>query len=159
MNKKRGAMNVTSLGNEYTQEKNLQSHREKKHKRQTRRRLFAILFVGLLIIGGLGFKIMANQQALAKMKSEEVQVAKELKKANLDQRLLNNQIKQLKDDSYIEKLARAKYDLSKDNEIIFNLSGEATTKSLEESKKKIDADKKAETQESGKENEAPEPNS
>lgn len=102
---------------------------------------------------------MANQQALAKMKSEEVQVAKELKKANLDQRLLNNQIKQLKDDSYIEKLARAKYDLSKDNEIIFNLSGEATTKSLEESKKKIDADKKAETQESGKENEAPEPNS
>lgn len=132
---------------------------KKKHKRQTRRRLFAILFVGLLIIGGLGFKIMANQQALAKMKSEEVQVAKELKKANLDQRLLNNQIKQLKDDSYIEKLARAKYDLSKDNEIIFNLSGEATTKSLEESKKKIDADKKAETQESGKENEAPEPNS
>ena len=60
MNKKRGAMNVTSLGNEYTQEKNLQSHREKKHKRQTRRRLFAILFVGLLIIGRPGSSELAK---------------------------------------------------------------------------------------------------
>lgn len=153
MNKRRATTNVTSLKNDYTQEKNLQSHREKKHKRQTRRRLFAILFVGFLIIGGLGFKIMSNQQVIAKMKSEEVQVAKELKKADLDQRLLNNQIKQLKDDSYIEKLARAKYDLSKGDEIIFNLSGETTTKNLEEAKKKIEADKKEETQDSTDKNE------
>lgn len=142
MNKKRNN-NVTNFPNEYTQEKNLQSHREKKNKRHTRRRLSVLLIISALVIGGLLFKIAFNQKEIAKMKVDEVHAEQDLKKAQAEQRLLNNQIKQLKDESYLEKIARGQYDLSKDNEIIFNLAGDSSTKSLEEAKKELEKAEKS----------------
>ncbi|MGX7419978.1 FtsB family cell division protein [Carnobacterium gallinarum] len=157
MNKKRNNTNITNFPNDYTQEKNLQSHREKKSKRNARRRISVLFIVSVLLIGGLVFKIALNQKEIASMNVKEVHAEQDLKKTQADQRILNNQIKQLKDESYIEKLARGQYDLSKEGELIFNFADDSASKKLEEAKKKLDdtqntsSDKKDSSQESSSE--------
>lgn len=65
-----------------------------------------------------------------------------MKKVQAEQRLLNNQINQLKDDDFVTKLARSKYYLSKDGEIIFSLPEDNAAKILEETKKKSEETEK-----------------
>lgn len=142
--------NIENLKNEYTQEKNLQNHREKKQKRHMQRRILLISLIGGIIIVGLSITILVNRQEVAKMNREKVQAEKNLKKVQAEQRLLNNQINQLKDDDFVTKLARSKYYLSKDGEIIFSLPEDNAAKILEETKKKAEETEKNKSSEEKK---------
>lgn len=133
---KKESTKVARLQNDYTKAKTLQAHREQKNKRKLRIRTTIILIVGSFFIVFLSLKIWSNVQSISKMETEKQQAEVTLKNTKQEQEQLHTQIKRLEDESYVAKLARSQYYLSKDNEIIFSLPEDNATKVIEKIKEK-----------------------
>ena len=133
---KKESTKVARLQNDYTKAKTLQVHREQKNKRKLRIRTTIILIVGSFFIVFLSLKIWSNVQSISKMETEKQQAEVTLKNTKQEQEQLHTQIKRLEDESYVAKLARSQYYLSKDNEIIFSLPEDNATKVIEKIKEK-----------------------
>ncbi|OCA91596.1 FtsB family cell division protein [Pseudobacillus wudalianchiensis] len=104
-----------------------------RHKKKLYRRLIAFVVVALMISVGLMSTLYSRTAHL-----EEQKLAKEKAEASLaelkqQQKRYEEELKKLEDDEYIAELARKKYFLSDDGEIIFNLpeSEESNGKSKE----------------------------
>ncbi|MGJ3205514.1 septum formation initiator family protein [Geobacillus sp. FJAT-46040] len=113
--------NVTKLSSTYIAE-----HEEKKQKAARRRRVVAVR----LVVWSLLFAIFASalvytlhsQAKVIDAKTAEQQKLKEqLAELERKEKQLKEEMKKLHDDDYIAELARKKYYLSKDGEIIFVL--------------------------------------
>lgn len=133
---KKAPGNIADLTNEYTQTKKLQAHRLRKQKKQMKRRVAFILTIGFFVIAGLIANIWTSAQTISDMEEETVSAESELKKVEIQNNYLTNQIKQLEDEDYVAKLARSQYYLSKDNEIIFSLPEDNAAKIMEETREK-----------------------
>ncbi|HAA3042863.1 TPA_asm: septum formation initiator family protein [Listeria monocytogenes] len=99
-------------------------------KTRSRRRIalfrrLAFMAIIFAVVGGL-LTITYTKQVLTlkEKKEKQVQVDKKMVAMKDEQDSLNEQIKKLHNDDYIAKLARSEYYLSKDGEIIFNISEE-----------------------------------
>ena len=133
--------NITQIKNTYTQEQTLKKQISTNLQRKARRRLLAIMIVGLLMVVPLGINVVKN---LFEIRSLDGKIA-ETKEINVtlaeENQNLKVQVGLLQDDEYVAKLARSRYYLSKDGELIFSLPEDNRSKAAE---KKISEEKSAE---------------
>lgn len=133
--------NITQIKNTYTQEQTLKKQISTNLQRKARRRLLAIMIVGLLMVVPLGINVVKN---LFEIRSLDGKIA-EAKEINValaeENQNLKVQVGLLQDDEYVAKLARSRYYLSKDGELIFSLPEDNRSKAAE---KEISKEKSAE---------------
>lgn len=128
---KHSADNVTVMQNDYIKVQNQQKRIASRERKKHRKRLFLILLAGAIFMVPFLWKTVGNVLEIQQLDSE-IAVAKKEKKAAEDQNTkLNYEVKLLQEDDYIAKLARSKYYLSKDGEIIFSLPEDNQTKMAE----------------------------
>lgn len=128
---KHSADNVTVMQNDYIKVQNQQKRIASRERKKHRKRLSLILLAGAIFIVPFLWKTVGNVLEIQQLDSE-IAVAKKEKKAAEDQNTkLNYEVKLLQEDDYIAKLARSKYYLSKDGEIIFSLPEDNQTKMAE----------------------------
>lgn len=133
--------NITQIKNTYTQEQTLKKQISTNLQRKARRRLLAIMIVGLLMVVPLGINVVKN---LFEIRSLDGKIV-ETKEINVtlaeENQNLKVQVGLLQDDEYVAKLARSRYYLSKDGELIFSLPEDNRSKAAE---KEISEEKSAE---------------
>ncbi|MGV3243214.1 FtsB family cell division protein [Staphylococcus sp. 11261D007BR] len=113
--------NIQNIGNQYTSEKNAKKKRHEMRKKVVKKRvtvfgglLLAVIIVLLILVF---VQINANQEASSERAAKEEQYQK-----LQDQEIqLKEQLNNLNNEEYIEKIARDEYYLSNDGEIIFKL--------------------------------------
>lgn len=140
---------IESLQNDYTQEKTLQARKRSKSKRNMRRRMSLMLIVGCVAIGLLLIRVMNNRARIEKIEQEKVEATAELENIEQLQRNLQNRVTQLQDEGFLAKLARSKYYMSKEGELIFRFAeeNEETDSSQKQQDSSSDGEKKADSAE------------
>jgi cell division protein DivIC len=111
--------NITKLQSSY-----ISAQEEKRKKASKRRRIavvrFAFFSVVLAALSSIFFYTFHSQSENIEAKlADKKQLEEQLDKLEKQQKQLKEEIKKLHDDEYIAELARKKYYLSKDGEIIF----------------------------------------
>lgn len=109
------------------------------------------LFIGVCTVCGILFivclfNIIQSSYQLNQLKKEEVAVEKQHSKLQTSESKLKHEVSMLKDSSYIEKLARSRYFLSKPGEQIYVFPEESDT-SDEHISQSLDSSTLSETQE------------
>jgi len=138
--KKHSADNVTVIQNDYVKVQNQQKLLASRERRKHKKSLFFILLFGAILISPFFCKTVVNAFEIRQM-DNEIAAAKKEKKAVEDKNTkLNYEVKLLQEDEYIAKLARSKYYLSKDGEIIFSLPEDNQTKMAEKQETTEDSD-------------------
>nr|WP_319216675.1 septum formation initiator family protein [uncultured Trichococcus sp.] len=138
--KKQPADNVTVMQNDFTKTQHSQKRIFQREKKAHMRRLSLIFFVGAALILPCLWKTVGNWLEIRNL-DEAIAVAKTEKKQAKDENTqLTYEVKLLQDDEYIAKLARGKYYLSKDGEIIFSLPEDNQTKMAEKQQNSADSD-------------------
>lgn len=138
--KKHSADNVTVIQNDYVKVQNQQKLLASRERRKHKKSLFFILLFGAILISPFFCKTVVNAFEIRQM-DNEIAAAKKEKKAVEDKNTkFNYEVKLLQEDEYIAKLARSKYYLSKDGEIIFSLPEDNQTKMAEKQETTEDSD-------------------
>ena len=110
---------VTHLKNQYTKQKTLEAHRNKKRKRIVQKRMAVILAVGFTFVFLLGMQLIKSKNRAVALQDETTHAQSELDRVMTKQDDLKYYIGLLEDEEYIAKLARNEYYLSEENELIF----------------------------------------
>ena len=118
---------IASLDTPYAKEQDLKFQ---KHHRQLifkRRRLAALRAIAAFVAIVMGVQIFNEQRHLSEL--NEIKVKTVAESAKVDDRVadLRQDVKLLKDDNYVAKLARSRFYYSKDGELIFVLPDSANT--------------------------------
>ncbi len=113
--------NVTKLQSSY-----VLAHEEKEKKASKRRRIvvvrFTFLSAILIVLSSVFLYALHSQSADIEAKIEDKKkLEQKLETLEKQQKRLEEEIKKLHDDDYIAELARKKYFLSKEGEIIFTV--------------------------------------
>ncbi|BDG34150.1 septum formation initiator family protein [Parageobacillus sp. VR-IP] len=111
--------NVTKLKSSY-----ISAQEEKKQKASRRRRIAVVRFTFLgivlaLVSSAFVYTMQSQAKDIEAKQASKKQLEQKLDKLEKQQKQLKEEIKKLHDDEYIAELARKKYYLSKDGEIIF----------------------------------------
>ncbi|WP_017434485.1 FtsB family cell division protein [Saccharococcus caldoxylosilyticus] len=111
--------NVTKLKSSY-----ISAQEEKKQKASRRRRIAVVRFTFLgivlaLVSSAFVYTMQSQAKDIEAKQASKKQLEQKLDKLEKQQKQLEEEIKKLHDDEYIAELARKKYYLSKDGEIIF----------------------------------------
>ena len=118
--------------NRWRKKRALMTKKERRHQN-----IFITVMVVLCLfsISSL-FKIARERQQLKALETEQVSLAKQNEHLTTQISGLKKNVAQLKDDSYVEKLAREQYFLSKDGEQIYVIqSGSSAAKPTQSSTK------------------------
>lgn len=119
MNKK-----VENIGNTYTSAKNKKKQQQQMRKRVVRKRITLFGGILLLIIIILAIMLVTQKQSNNDDAVERQQKEQKYQKQQDEELALKEQLNNLNDKDYIEKVARDDYYLSNDGEVIFKLPGE-----------------------------------
>lgn len=104
---------------------------KKERRNQT---IFIVVMVVLCLFSMSSlFKISRERQQLRALEAEQVSLTKQNKKLTTQISDLKKNVAQLKDDDYVEKLAREQYFLSKDGEQIYVLQSGTVNSTRKES--------------------------
>ena len=95
--------------------------RRKQLKRIHRKRLLGISLIFLAAFSFLAFRIIKTQHSTADVVQQSNVAQKKLKQVTTQHKNLKQQVKQLNNDDYLQKLIREKYYYSKSGETIYNL--------------------------------------
>lgn len=110
---------VVQLNNQYIQDENLRQRYQVEKARKSNR------FMGLVLIGIIlllilpTYKLYNSYTTLQKNKTEVVKLEKKYKDLETETKAQKTLAKQLKNDEFVAKYARAKYYLSKTGEVIY----------------------------------------
>ena len=104
------------------------------------RRMSLIFFFGVALIVPCLWKTVGNWLEIRKLDAAIVLAQTDKKQAEDENTQLTYEVKLLQDDEYIAKLARGKYYLSRDGEIIFSLPEDNQTKMAEKQENAEDLD-------------------
>ncbi|MCD2255943.1 FtsB family cell division protein [Agrilactobacillus fermenti] len=119
--------NVKSLNNDFTKIQTLKNinDRRKQYVRQVhKRRLYLIAILLSIVTAFLGLQIFQTHRNTQQLQSQ-VQMSKtQLQKAQTQNTDLKQNVQQLNNADYLEKVIREKYYYSKPGEIIFSLPGD-----------------------------------
>ena len=121
-----GSRQVTQIRSEYVASREIYEKVQRKRRKGLVRRLAAFFVLLGLVVFGMSHVLFAQSNKLDEMQAKKVHLQKQLTATKEEQQKLKQQIQRLNDDEYLGKLARDKYYMSKDGEIIFT-----TTKSDE----------------------------
>ncbi|MET3700072.1 cell division protein DivIC [Bacillus oleivorans] len=115
---------VTTIHEQYVQERAVVSQQNAKKKKYLVRRLTVFFIFACVLTGYLISSIFSQASAVEQKQKELQKLEAQLEKMQEDQTILEEQIQKLNDDEYLGQLARKYYYLSDDNEIIFDLPEE-----------------------------------
>src|SRR5699024_86174 len=126
---------VENIGNTYTSDKNQQKKKQQMRRRVVRKRI--TLFGGILLAIILILVVMLVTQTKSNEEASiERQDKQERYQKQQDEELaLKEELNNLNDKSYIEKVARDDYYLSNDGEVIFKLPSDNKSDSKSKDKK------------------------
>lgn len=111
--------NISSINNQYTK-KQLQHLQKEQQRLVFRRRRLALVFAVFFVVFAVsGVAILNKYQKLQTLKSEKVTTVKNAKKVKNKEKDLDDEVNRLKDNDYVQKIARSKHYLSKDGEQVF----------------------------------------
>lgn len=123
--------NVTQIQNDYVQKQTQKKKTTTAFRKKMRRRMTVILATGTLVLVPLCGNIIKNVTDIQSM-DEKITIAKEEQKSVQEKnKELKTEIGLLQDKDYVAKLARSRYYLSKDGEIIFSLPEDNQSKAAE----------------------------
>jgi cell division protein DivIC len=111
--------NVTEIRSDYVASKEVYNKVKKKRRRGLYRRLVVYFLFLAFSIGGMTSIINSQSQKIDQSQAKKRHLEKQLTNANKKKAALNKEVKLLHDDTYIGKIARGDYYMSKDGEIIF----------------------------------------
>lgn len=118
---KKSKKNVTEINNEYVRTLQQKESLKKAHKLRLRRRLTFFAVIVVLSFGALGKVFIGQNKVLATKEEEKKVLLAQLDETKEEHVVLTRQLEKLSDDEYIAKLAREKYFLSDQGEIIFSI--------------------------------------
>jgi len=110
----------TQLNIKYTEKQRYEFSQMQQAIIYRRRRLAVVFGVSLIVFLLLGVNIIKNYRQLRVVDREATIVMKEQKELNDQQETLSNEVALLKDDEYLEKLARTKYFYSREGEQVYH---------------------------------------
>ena len=118
---------IASLDTPYAKEQYLKFQKQHRQLIFKRRRLAALIAIAAFVAIVMGVQIFNEQRHLSELK--EIKVKTVAESAKVDDRVadLRQDVKLLKDDNYVAKLARSRFYYSKDGELIFVLPDSANT--------------------------------
>lgn len=121
----RNTNNIEFLKNTFSKNKMRQIKSQEEYARQIHRRRFVeILIVALLLLGYFGYSIISIHSETTAIKQKIEQKNKVLAKKKETNKKLQEQINQLKDRDYLDKIVRYRYSYSKDGEKIYDIPDE-----------------------------------
>lgn len=117
---------IASLDTPYAKEQYRKFQKQHRQLIFKRRRLAALFAVAAFVAIVMGVQIFNEQRHLSEL--NEIKTKTIAESAEVDDRVvgLKQDVKLLKDDDYVTKLARSRFYYSKDNELIFVLPDSAT---------------------------------
>lgn len=116
--------NITSMQNEYIDQKKQKANKLVKKRKLLFRRL-TVFFLAAAAVSYLFIStLMTQNRQLESKKAEQAKLEQQLAKLQSKQTMLEDEIVKLNDDDYIAKLARSEYFLSDEGEIIFSIPDE-----------------------------------
>ena len=116
--------NITPLNAKSANQLNLEEHKMRYHQVVHLRRRVVLVAV-MVVVTIFAMVNYHTQYVKYEAASQSLETAKSnLDKANKTNANLKQEVKDLGDNSYLEKLIREKYMYSKDGEVVFNLPGE-----------------------------------
>lgn len=119
------AQKIQNIGNQYTSKKNAKKQRHERRKKVVKKRISVfggiLLSIIIVLLIMLMLQVKGNHEASVERQAKEAQYQK-LQDQEIE---LKEQLNNLNDDAYVEKIARDEYYLSNDGEIIFKLPEDA----------------------------------
>lgn len=112
---------VIQLNNQYINDENTKKRYIEEEKRRRNRFMGWILIVIMLLFVLPAYNLVKSYQTLQERKSQVISLQKEYDKLSLKTSNEQALATRLKDATYVEKYARAKYYLSRSGEIIYPL--------------------------------------
>ncbi len=113
--------NVTAINNEFIETLTLEKKMARESKMKERRRLIFLLVLGAIILVPMAIGVLENVLEIRQMETNLVEANEQQKQLASENQQLQVSVSLLQDENYIAKLARSRYYLSKDGEIIFSL--------------------------------------
>lgn len=113
--------NIVSMDNAYTKQQSVKEKVLARRRKLLFRRLALFGVMAVLVSALLVSTLVSRNAQLAAKKEQKAKLEHQVRDIDKQQAMLRSEIKKLKDDNYIAKLARSEYFLSKKGEIIFNL--------------------------------------
>lgn len=124
--------NVTRMENNYSQEQSQKKKYTTAIRKHVRRRMTVILTAGAVVIVPLFGNLLGNISEIGNLDGKIAEAKNEQKLVEEKNKDLKVEIGLLQDDEYLAKLARSRYYLSKDKEIIFSLPEDNHSKAAEQ---------------------------
>lgn len=109
------------MDNAYTKQQSVKEKVLARRRKLLFRRLALFGVMAVLVSALLVSTLVSRNAQLAAKKEQKAKLEHQVRDIDKQQAMLRSEIKKLKDDNYIAKLARSEYFLSKKGEIIFNL--------------------------------------
>lgn len=122
--------NVTPFDNEFFQEQNKKQKRTLELRKYVHRRMSVILIAGALVIVPLCGNLIENVSEIRGLDGKISEIKNEQKIVQGKNKDLKVEVGLLQDDEYLAKLARSRYYLSKDGEIVFSLPEDNRSKAV-----------------------------
>ncbi|CAI2641831.1 FtsB family cell division protein [Apilactobacillus kunkeei] len=114
---------VHQLNNQYTK---IKQSRHQEILRSRKKRGIILVSFFLVVILMLVVQIFITKSKISNVSEQQVQTMKELKKSKIDNQKLKQNIKQLHDKDYIQKVIREKYYYTKPGETVYSLPGDVS---------------------------------
>ncbi|CAI2568299.1 hypothetical protein AKUH3B101J_03010 [Apilactobacillus kunkeei] len=114
---------VHQLNNQYTK---IKQSRHQEILRSRKKRGIILVSFFLVVILMLVVQIFITKSKISNVSEQQVQTKKELKKSKIDNQKLKQNIKQLHDKDYIQKVIREKYYYTKPGETVYSLPGDVS---------------------------------
>ncbi|MTD39961.1 septum formation initiator family protein [Erwinia sp. CPCC 100877] len=119
--KKKDMDKVAALDNEYTKEQYAEFQKQQKQLIFRRRRLTVVFLVAFVIFVFSGIQLANDYNQLNSFKKQHTQVVKESAEVDKKVKRLEQDVALLNDDDYVAKLARDRFDVSKEGEQIYSI--------------------------------------
>ncbi|CAI2568008.1 hypothetical protein AKUH3B110M_03090 [Apilactobacillus kunkeei] len=114
---------VHQLNNQYTK---IKQSRHQEILRSRKKRGIILVSFFLVVILMLVVQIFITKSKISNVSEQQVQTKRELKKSKIDNQKLKQNIKQLHDKDYIQKVIREKYYYTKPGETVYSLPGDVS---------------------------------
>ncbi|KPN83661.1 MULTISPECIES: FtsB family cell division protein [Lactobacillaceae] len=114
---------VHQLNNQYTK---IKQSRHQEILRSRKKRGIILVSFFLVVILMLVAQIFITKSKISNVSEQQFQTKKELKKSKIDNQKLKQNIKQLHDKDYIQKVIREKYYYTKPGETVYSLPGDVS---------------------------------
>ncbi|MGT2961287.1 FtsB family cell division protein [Streptococcus caballi] len=111
--------NIVQLNNQYIKDENIKNRYEEEKTRKRNRLMGWILIVIMLLFVLPTYNLVKSYINLQKREEQVVKLQKEYKTIKEETAAQKTLAERLKNDTYVEKYARAKYYLSKEGEVIY----------------------------------------